>query len=432
MTGFDDAPPTFARLLIESIGVEAACEGRIVRDIYGRVSFVTPRRHDSNHDVLLARAAQVLGPYGEPAAHLVISLSNDLPGFNDLAQEPSIGVEVEGHPEARLIDRRLAGDDWLMRPKPLVSNPSRLIFYSVKGGVGRSTGLAIAAADFAARGYNVLVLDFDLEAPGLGTLLLAPEDIPQYGVVDWFAAVAAGADADSLIPDMIGQSSFTSAQAVVDVVPAAGGVPGAYLSKLARAYMPGSAGDQYAGFSFPKKANLLVDQLVSRRQYDVVLIDARAGLHETSGGLVLGMGAKSLLFGVDTSQTFDDFNLLFSAFRNSFDPRMGGSDLRGAFKMVHAKTPRDEKDRRHFRERSWEIWSNNLYDDIDPENELSSDPFVFDLVDEDAPHFPLEIIGDETFARFDPRTETYVLSAEAYEPVFGTFLAGVRKMAGLS
>ena len=113
------------------------------------------------------------------------------------------------------------------------------------------------------------------------------------------------------------------------------------------------------------------------------------------------------------------------------DPAMHGADLRSAFKMVHSKAPRDEKDRRSFRERSWEIWSDSLYDDVDPVTELSGTAFVFDLGDEDAPHYPLEIIDDESYARFDPRTETYPLSADAYGPVFGRFLLGVRILVGL-
>jgi hypothetical protein len=431
MIDFDDAPRAFSKLLIEALGAEAACDGRILRDIYGRLSFVTPRPRDPRFDELQRAAARMLGPYGEPKAQLVVSLSDDKLGFRDLLTETSIGVPVEGQPGLRMIDRRLAGDDWLMRPTRLASNPSRLLFYSVKGGVGRSTALAVAAADLAAQGCNVLVLDLDLEAPGLGTLLLSPDDIPKYGVTDWFAAVAAGADADSLVADMTGPSPFTASKAVVDVVPAAGREPGAYLSKLARAYMPGTAGEQYVAFSFPKKADALITQLASRRRYDAVLVDARAGLHETSGGLILGLGAKALFFGVDTSQTFDDFGLLFAAFSQAFDPAIGGEDLRSAFKMVHGKAPRDEKDRRLFRERSWGIWSDYLYDDVDPSTELLGDAFVFDLGDEDAPHYPLEIIGDESYARFDPRTETYPLSASAYRLVFGNFLAGVRGMLEL-
>lgn len=275
------------------------------------------------------------------------------------------------------------------------------------------------------------MIDLDLEAPGLGSLLLKPEDMPRYGAIDWFAAVAAGADTESLIQDMTGPSTFTSARAVVDVVPAAGVDPGAYLSKLARAYTPGSAGDQYLGFSFSRKADALITQLTSRQRYDAVLIDARAGLHETSGGLILGLGAKAALFGLDLPQTFDDFRLLLSALQQAFDPVIDGEDLRRALKMVHAKAPRDEKDRQSFRERSWGIWSDYLYDDVDPSAEMASDAFVFDLGNEDAPHYPLEIIGDELYARFDPRNENYALSREAYEPVFGSFLSGVRNMVGL-
>ena len=413
MVDFDEALRVFGELLTAVLGPEAACDGRIVRDVYGRLSFVTPRPRDQRAVEVESRAAQLLGAYGRPTAQLVLSLSDDPSRYQDLLAETSIAVPAVGQTELRMIDRRLAGDDWLIRPASLTANPSRLIFYSVKGGVGRSTALAIATADLAARGCNVLVIDLDLEAPGLGSLLLKPEDTPTYGVIDWFAAVAAGADTKSLLQDMSGPSAFTSARAVVDVVPAVGARPGAYLSKLARAYTPGSAGEQYFGFSFSRKADALLAQLSPRRRYDVVLIDARAGLHETSGGLVLGLGAKSVLFGVDTPQTFDDFGLLFRALHQAFDPAIDGEDLRRALKMVHAKAPRDEKSRQPFRERSWGIWSDYLYDDVDSAAELASDAFVFDLSDEDAPHYPLEIVGDESYARFDPRNENYALTAEA-------------------
>ena len=64
--------------------------------------------------------------------------------------------------------------------------------------------------------------------------------------------------------------------------------------------------------------------------------------------------------------------------------------------------------------------------------ELSRDVFVFDLNDESAPHYPLEIIGDDSYARFDPRTETFPLSVDAYKPVFGNFLAGVAVILGFA
>ncbi len=58
-------------------------------------------------------------------------------------------------------------------------------FYSFKGGVGRSMALANAAVELAQRGRRVLVVDFDLEAPGLDTFdVLRPrKDVP--GIIDF-------------------------------------------------------------------------------------------------------------------------------------------------------------------------------------------------------------------------------------------------------
>ena len=433
---FDTAPYVLARLLVRYLGLEVAVGGRIVRDIYGRLSFVTDRSLDDPKSAALrAQVSEKLGAYGQPGGHVLVSLFDDSETFTQLVAEPSISIRDDSSaPDrliARLIDRRLSGDEWLMRPRSIVAAPTRILFYSVKGGVGRSTGLAVAAADLAARGFSVLVLDMDLEAPGVGGLLLTEEKMPEYGATDWFATVAAGADVAALLPDMVGQSAFTDARAVVDVVPAHGRKPGDYFGKLARVFAPGSAGADFAGKGFAAKAELLVQSLTDRRSYDAVLIDARAGLHESAGGLLLGLGASVLIFGIDSSQTFSDLELLFQALRQAFSPENGGADLRGDFRMVHAKAPRDVRDRKRFVERSWDVWTRNLYDDVPPEQEDAGRSLVFDVNDEEAPHYPLEIIADESFARFDPRSDSFPLSADAYRPVFGEYLGGVRRKLGL-
>lgn len=56
-------------------------------------------------------------------------------------------------------------------------------FYSFKGGVGRSMALANIAAHLAENGKNVLVVDFDLEAPGLSLMFPTKADIP--GVLEF-------------------------------------------------------------------------------------------------------------------------------------------------------------------------------------------------------------------------------------------------------
>ncbi len=54
---------------------------------------------------------------------------------------------------------------------PLPELAPIVTFYSYKGGVGRSMAVLNVSALLAARGFRVLVIDFDLEAPGLSHLI---------------------------------------------------------------------------------------------------------------------------------------------------------------------------------------------------------------------------------------------------------------------
>jgi cellulose biosynthesis protein BcsQ len=58
-------------------------------------------------------------------------------------------------------------------------------FYSFKGGVGRTMALVNAAAELSLRSKRVLIVDFDLEAPGLQSFEPFAESKRQVGVVDY-------------------------------------------------------------------------------------------------------------------------------------------------------------------------------------------------------------------------------------------------------
>ncbi|GMO35215.1 ParA family protein [Bradyrhizobium sp. TM233] len=58
-------------------------------------------------------------------------------------------------------------------------------FYSFKGGVGRTMALVNAAVELTLRGKRVLVVDFDLEAPGIQTYEPFTESASSRGVVDY-------------------------------------------------------------------------------------------------------------------------------------------------------------------------------------------------------------------------------------------------------
>lgn len=83
----------------------------------------------------------------------------------------------------------------LMAPEPvnpvpldrsISKRPLVVTFYSFKGGVGRSTALVFVGSLLTARGQKVVMLDFDLDAPGLSFMSSSEEFKPApYGVLDY-------------------------------------------------------------------------------------------------------------------------------------------------------------------------------------------------------------------------------------------------------
>ena len=157
----------------------------------------------------------------------------------------------------------------------------------------------MVAADLASKGRRVLAIDMDLEAPGLGNLLLPDETLPEFGLLDYFVELEVGNPLDEeFFTDMIGHSWLGGGRGRVDVIPAIGrrslANPMNVLGKLARAYF---AGPTVTGESltFSERMRKLVERFANPLRYDAILVDARAGLHETTAAAVLGFGRGSSL-----------------------------------------------------------------------------------------------------------------------------------------
>ncbi len=60
-----------------------------------------------------------------------------------------------------------------------------ITFYSFKGGVGRTMALVNVAAQLVKWGRTVVVVDFDLEAPGLETYKHLRPKVPQSGLLEY-------------------------------------------------------------------------------------------------------------------------------------------------------------------------------------------------------------------------------------------------------
>ena len=108
----------------------------------------------------------------------------------------------EVRPGVYLADRLVTGGNWwTVRDPGTDPHVRRCTLFSVKGGVGRSTTAAVLAWHLARNGERVMVVDLDLESPGLSSAMLSARERPAFGITDWFVEDLVG-QGDHVIREM--------------------------------------------------------------------------------------------------------------------------------------------------------------------------------------------------------------------------------------
>lgn len=427
---YDEALPRFAAMLASEVGEAQVLDHCFLRDAGGKLTLVLRTGSEQSIRERISAKAHSLRPWVDP--ELPVATSEDLFDFGlddtDRALPERIDHELfSGF--VRLLERRIVGQDWLQPPRdPIADVPPIVVFASHKGGVGRSTALAVSAAAFSQAGRDVLVLDLDLEAPGLGDILLT--ELPQWGNLDFFIEDGVSELDDRFFDELIGTSALAS-RGLVHVAPAVGVMSAEYpqnvLGKIGRAYLERVQPDGSVE-TFLNRTRRLVQRLAARNRYDVIFVDARAGLNEATAGAILGLGGEVLLFGVDTPQTFSGY-AYFLAHLARFRPEVSTEfDWRYRLRLVHAKAQANPEAQTRFRTEAFELFSKHLYD---VEVAMEAEAFNFDYDEAGAPHFAWAILNDSNFAEFNPIARQDQLSEYVYDRTFGTFVRALADRIGV-
>jgi hypothetical protein len=286
----------------------------------------------------------------------------------------------------------------------------------------------------------VLVLDLDLESPGLSSALLPNERQPTFGIADWL--VEDLVDNTAAVFDSMIASSNLSHDGEILVVPAHGAEPGEYLAKLGRAWMPKLQADgRHEAWS--ARLVRLLEELEARIQPDVVLIDSRSGLDEIASACVSDMGARLiLLFALEGDQTWNGYRMLFEQWRRADVAKA----IRERLQMVGAMVP--ELDRVSYqeglREHAYKIFLDTLYDEIAPaaagpgpngtwQVGSPGDEWSFDEADETAPHTPWIVNWHRSFAGLRSlQGRIAMLDPQEVQLIFGPLLDGVSQEVHVS
>lgn len=433
---FDDSLPALVKAVTNIWGESALEEGVALRDTRGRLSFYLAMPIDEDQRATFsAILAEALGHYAR--SDRVVAGVDDF-GVADLLRSPDIVPITVADMRVRLIDRRLVGADWLREPtSPRTTGAPRLVFSSLKGGVGRSTALAVVAAHAASRGRRVLAIDLDMEAPGLGAMLLNESTTPEFGMIDALVERGLSPLNSELIRDLVGASTL-SGRGRVDVVPAFGARslanPADVLAKIGRAYGEVVREDGKVESMLDQVA-AIIDALEENSRYDMILIDARAGLHEIAAAALFGLGAEILCFGVDEPQTFQGYRALFSHVDRYSRNESIENEWLSRVNLVQAKAPLDAELRAEFRRKCERMLRGGIEESQsavplpDGFSEVSWDESISDadlgLTEGASTTEILSVAYDPVFANFDPLRKRDQLSESVYQNAFGGLIAYV-------
>lgn len=432
---FDQSLPELVRIIANNVSDDVFAGSVFLRDATGYLSVVLDAI--LLEEVLAQLTEQVKAGIGAYAREdsAVRDLSG--PGAARLLDAPDVANVLVGGLTVRFVDRRMVGADWLLAPA-VAQNATRIAFASIKGGVGRSTALAVAAVHLSRRGLRVLAIDLDLEAPGIGSMLLSEAGLPTYGSLDYLVENGISQIDDEFLANVIGKSSLGGGGGQVTVVPAFGRAtlecPAGGLAKIARAYLEDVTPN--GTISLTAQVQEMVKRLEEAGSYDVTLIDARAGLHETTAAVLLGLSAETLLFGIDEPQTFYGYRLLMAHLAERNPP--GLNAWRDRLQFVHAKAPI-----RPTEQFDAAIRFRDLLDVFNPpaaetadvagltaedfDVEWSDDSPDTDIIfSDDVPVIP--ILDDPRYRGFDPARQPDLLTTESFSATFGSLLEWVERV----
>ena len=364
----------------------------VVRNLFGKIRISVSEKVGDDESCraalqeLAGKIGAAAGEHGHgPDETGVLYLSDGM--FRTLPDDSEPIAEID---RVHWVERLVTGGDWwTVGDPPRKGKAKRWTLFSVKGGVGRSTTAAVLARDLADKGEQVLVVDLDLESPGLSSAMLEPDARPEFGIVDWFVEDLVG-QGDRVIEDMTASPGWArDFEGDARVAPAHGADPGEYLAKLGRVYMD-RRDDPWA-----RRLGRMLDCLEDDFQPSVVLIESRSGLHDIAAATVTDIDANVLLFATDSESSWADYGILFRHWRESGL----ATGIRERLSIVSALTPPKDTpaylDR--FKESAWELFREHLYETLDPSSGVDGG-FSFDLQDANGPHSPMPILWNEGLA----------------------------------
>lgn len=273
-------------------------------------------------------------------------------------------------------------------------------------------------------------------------MLLNENELPDFGTLDYFVEAGLSNVDESFLTNLSGDSFLGAFGARVTVIPAIGAQTVRYpenaLAKIARAYLEVPQENGPAK-SLTEQLRGMLTAFEETRAYDAILIDSRAGLHETAASVILGIGAEVLFFGLDQPQTFQAYRLLMAHLARF--PSQPNDDWRERLCFVHPKASDSARERQEAASRFSNLYgelSSQPVSSVSAEN-LTADDFSLEWKQDEREGSELEfeeqpvlyVLEDQRYRSFNPLSDRKIIDAPAYNASFSSLLDYIDSVVGL-
>lgn len=279
--------------------------------------------------------------------------------------------------------------------------PKIVTFFSYKGGMGRSTALVASALELIRRKKNVLMIDTDLEAPGLSTFF-HPEADTSYvikGTVDYLLAKNKDANATLNMSDYIltlNSPIYRDANYGNLYLVPGGKLDDNFLLKLARI-----DSQELVEGRLKNSLTRLLDDCRNVVSLDYILIDSRAGFHDMAGIVTAQLPHGVVLFGKNSYQSWFGIEKAIDTIASS------QADIPFAIIVDSACGQNgtiSEEEKASFRKKAHEIFCSKFYSD-EPQPAEGAEGVAHDPV-----FVPYNSILSQDIPLYDPAKASDLLS----------------------
>jgi hypothetical protein len=302
--------------------------------------------------------------------------------------------------EIYFAERHIEKSNWFSQENSHKLLTPIISFYSFKGGLGRTTAMVLSAISLAREGKKVVMVDFDLEAPGLASIFSTdnPEYLSVNGVVEFLIALNANRnDYQNILFDdyyfVINQQRLVGTKGgEIVVIPAAAtdnNHSNDYIEKLSKLNLQIGNSNNFA-------PDILLSVIEENLKPDYIFIDTRTGINDIGGMVINRYSSKAFLFFYGNQQNMFGLLTIIAKLKEAGIP----------FFLINSPVPDQKTDQEeeisYYVDKSYKIFSDLYYQEDKVPN----------ISDESAEHYPINIPFSRTAVMLNNYSKLEVLLEE--------------------